>query len=44
MGSKYQPGLDNTKGWLKKASLGEITEVLEKSGLSRVKMDMILRR
>lgn len=44
MGSKYQPGLDSTKGWLKKASLGEITEVLEKSGLSRVKMDRILRR
>lgn len=44
MGTKYQPGLDSTKNWLKKSSLGEITEVLEKSGLSKVKMEMILRR
>lgn len=40
---KYQEGLDSTKEWLQEQSKVEITDVLEKAGLSETKMKMILR-
>lgn len=41
---KYQEGLDSTKEWLQEHSKVEITDVLEKAGLSETKMKMILLR
>lgn len=39
---KYQEGLDSTKNWLKSHSKVEISDVLERAGLSETKAKMIL--
>lgn len=41
---RYQEGLDSTKDWLKSHSKVEISDVLDRAGLSDTKAKMILLR